>query len=255
MGTSPDMPSIEAHVDALNACNQRGGRMLSLIDLLKDESVSLPMAGYLAAAMRGGASLLVGANPGGAGKTTVMCALLNFLPDDVALQAVETSEVLSRATQEAPGAVCYVAHEISPATYYYAYIWGRDAKRFLRLAADGHIIAANLHADTLDETRVQLCDQNGVDPAHLAAVTLKVYLGTAGHRFSMQRWIDRVYENDGETDQLLWEAQQPGDFVQHADSAYVSPEAVMRYRDFLADLQQRRVRRIAEVRRALVGER
>jgi len=75
MGTSPDMPSIEAHVDALNACNQRGGRMLSLIDLLKDESVSLPMAGYLAAAMRGGASLLVGANPGGAGKTTVMCAL------------------------------------------------------------------------------------------------------------------------------------------------------------------------------------
>ncbi len=250
--TSADSPSVEAHVKALNACNQRGGRMLSLIDLLKDQSVSLPMAGYLAAAMREGASLLVGANPGGAGKTTVMAALLNFVPDDVALQAVDDRAILSRAEETRPGKVCYVAHEISPATYYYAYIWGRDIRTFLRLAADGHLIASNLHADTLEETRAQLCEQNGADPTHLDAVTLKVYLGTAGHRFSMRRWIDRVYEHDGETDRLLWEERQPGDFVQRAESAHGSPETIARYTDLLADLQERRVRRIGDVRRALV---
>lgn len=225
--------------------------MLSLIDLLDDGSVDLPLAGYLAATMRGGASLLVGAKPGGAGKTTVMCALLNFVPDDVTLQAVDDA-ALSQAAQKPPGEVCYVAHEISPATYYYAYVWGRDAEAFFCLAADGHLIASNLHADTLDETHEQLCHQNGVDPAHLAAVRLKIYLGTEGHRFSMRRWIDRVYEHDGEHDRLLWEEQRPGDFVQHAKSDHVPQEAVARYTDFMADLQERRVRRIGDVRRELL---
>jgi hypothetical protein len=226
--------------------------MLSLVDLLEDDTVSLPLAGYLAAAMRSGVSLLVGANPGGAGKTTVMCALLNFLPDDVALQAVESRTVLSRATHALPGEACYVVHEISPATYYYAYIWGRDAQTFFRLAADGHLIASNLHADTLDETYAQLCDENGVEPDHLAAVTLKIYLGTERNGWSMRRRIHRVYEHGAGTDRLLWEGHRPGDFVRHAESALVPPEAVARYTDMVADLQGQGVRRLADVRRALV---
>jgi hypothetical protein len=247
------MTSINDHVHAINACNQRGGRMLSLIDLLEDETVSLPLAGYLAAVMRDGASLLVGANPGGAGKTTVMCALLNFLPDDVKIQAAESRTALARAGRTPPTEpVCYVAHEISPATYYYAYLWGRDAQAFFRLAASGHVIATNLHADTLEETRAQLCDENSVKSAHLAAVPLKIYLGTERRGWSMRRWIHRVYEHDGEGDRLLWEGHHPGDFVQHAESARVSQEVVGRYTDFIADLQAQGVRRIADVRRALV---
>lgn len=226
--------------------------MLSLVDLLEDDSVSLPLAGYLAAAMRSGVSLLVGANPGGAGKTTVMCALLNFLPDDVTLQAVEGRSALAQAEQTSPGATCYIAHEISPATHYYAYLWGRNAQTFFRLGAEGHLIASNLHADTLDETYSQLCDDNGVDPAHLAAVPLKIYLGTERNGWSMRRWIHRVYEHDGQAERLLWEGDRPGDFVQHTESALVGPDAVTRYTDVVADLQERGVRRLADVRRALV---
>jgi hypothetical protein len=226
--------------------------MLSLVDLLNDDSVNLSLAGYLAAVMREGISLLVGANPGGAGKTTVMCALLNFIPDDVRLEAVENRQVLSRATQKTPGGVCYLAHEISPATYYYAYIWGRDVQTFFRLAADGHLIASNLHADTLDETRVQLCDENSVDPGYLARVSLKVYLGTERNGWAMRRWIHRVYEHDGESDRLLWEGRRPGDFVQHRESSLVSSTAVRRYTDFVANLRAQDVRRLVDVRRALV---
>ncbi len=246
------MASINDHVHALNACNQRGGRMLSLIDLLEDETVSLPLAGYLAAVMRKGASLLVGANPGGAGKTTVMCALLNFLPDDVALRAVESRAELSNAARGTPDKICYVAHEISPATYYYAYLWGRDARDFFGLLADGHLIATNLHADTLEETRDQLCDENGVAPGHLATVTLKVYLGTERRGWSMRRWVHRVYESDGEADRLLWEGFEPGTFVQRAASTWASSGAIERYTDLVADLRGRGVRRIADVRRRLV---
>jgi hypothetical protein len=48
--------------------------MLSLVDLIEAGTVDLPLAAYPAAAMRS-ASLLVGARPGDAGKTAVMCAL------------------------------------------------------------------------------------------------------------------------------------------------------------------------------------
>jgi type IV secretory pathway ATPase VirB11/archaellum biosynthesis ATPase len=61
--------------------------MLSLVDLIEAGTLDLPLAAYLAAAMRAGASLMVGARPGGAGKTVVMCALLNFLPDDTVIRA------------------------------------------------------------------------------------------------------------------------------------------------------------------------
>jgi type IV secretory pathway ATPase VirB11/archaellum biosynthesis ATPase len=131
--------------------------MLSLVDLIEAETVDLPLAAYLAAAMRAGASLLVGARPGGAGKTAVMCALLNFLPDDTVIRAVDSRAVLAEGQRDdEPGRTCYLAHEISSASYY-AYVWGHEARTLFGLVADGHVIASNLHADTLEETRDQLC--------------------------------------------------------------------------------------------------
>jgi hypothetical protein len=173
---SPHELAIRVHAQAINECNQRGGRMLSLIDLIDAGTVDLPLAAYLATTMRAGASLLVGARPGGAGKTAVMCALINFLPDDTTIRPAENAALLANASRVVrPGTACYLAHEIGRGSYY-AYIWGREARLFFALAAQGHIVASNLHADTLEETRAQLCRDNGVDPTHLAAVTLKVYL-------------------------------------------------------------------------------
>jgi len=245
---------IRQHVQALNACNQRGGRMLSLIDLLDAGTVDLPLAAYLAAAMRSGASLLVGANPGGAGKTAVMVALLNFLPDGVALRAVESRALLAAARRDPqPASTCYLAHEISPATYYRAYIWGADVRSFFALRAAGHLIASNLHADTLEEAREQLCGQNDVDPAHLRAVTLKIFLGVErGRGWSMKRWLNAVYESDGTEERLLWTGRAPGAFTREGESALVTREDEAQYADVLAQLGERDLRRIEEVRGALV---
>ena len=60
--------------------NQRGGRMLSIVDLIQAGTISVEMAAYAMRAMEAGDSLLTAARPGGAGKTTLMAALLNFLP-------------------------------------------------------------------------------------------------------------------------------------------------------------------------------
>ena len=77
--------------------------MLSLVDLIEAGTLDLALAAYLAAAMRSGASLLVGARPGGAGKTAVMCALLNFLPNQTSIRAVDSWSALDDAGQSGRG--------------------------------------------------------------------------------------------------------------------------------------------------------
>ncbi|MGC9358143.1 MAG: hypothetical protein ACP5GX_09755 [Anaerolineae bacterium] len=251
MGTT----SLRQHIRAINACNQRGGRMLSLVDLVDAETMNLEMAGYLAAVMRSGASLLVGANPGGAGKTAVMCALLNFLPDTTRLRAIESRAVLTEGLRDNNfGETCYLAHEISPATYYFAYIWGQDVQKFFRLAGRGHLVASNLHADTLDEAKDQLCQENGVPFAHLDEITLKVFIGTERRGgWSMRRWLRRVYESDGSGSRLIWEGRAPGAFRRvQAESRIVSPSEELAYTDFLEDLGREDVRRIEDVRRTVL---
>lgn len=244
-------PRLAAHVAEINRCNQRGGRMLSLVDLLDAGSLSLPMAAYLAAAMRAGASLLVGANPGGAGKTAVMCALLNWVPDETDLCAVSRQEVLARAMRDpSPGRTCYLAHEIGDGPYF-AYLWGGQARAFFALAAHGHQIAANLHADTLAETYEQLVGENGVERAHVQAVTLKVYLRMAWGSRGIRRWIHHVYESVAGQDRLIWEGNDEGRFVQVAAGELISESAQADYAAFLRDLQRRNLRRIEEIRAAL----
>ncbi len=246
--------ALSEHVNALDACNQRGGRLLSLIDLLDAGTVDLPLAAYLAAAMRHGASLLVGARPGGAGKTAVMVALLNFLPNETAIRAVDSRAVLDMAEADPyPGATCYLAHEIGDGLYY-AYLWDDEARDFFALAARGHTVATNLHADTLEETRDQLCLGNGVAPEHLAAVALKVYLRVDySDRLAFKRRISHVYESDGTDDRLIWRWDRRGTFERQAvQSVLVSPQDEDLYRKFLTGLRRRDVRAIEDVRRALL---
>jgi hypothetical protein len=123
------------------------------------------------------------------------------------------------------------------------------------LVADGHVIASNLHADTLEETRDQLCRENGVAPAHLDAVTLKVYLQVKRSvGWSAQRWVGSVYESAGGGDRLLWSRETGGTFVRHQpfESAVVSQEQEKGCAKFLAGLQRQSLRHIEDVRRALV---
>ena len=247
--------SVQAHVRAIDDCNQRGGRMLSLVDLVDAGTVDLPLAGYLAAAMRGGASLLVGARPGGAGKTAVMCALLNFLPDRTAIQPIAHPSVLDAAKRDPqPGETCYLAHEIGAGSWY-AYVWGAQARAFFALADQGHIVASNLHADTLEETQDQLCRENGVARAYVDAVTLKVYLRMErGRGWSVRRWVSHVYESDGTGDRLLWKGGRDRTFTRQDSSVVVSFADETQYTSFLQDLCNRNARRIEDVRRALVQQ-
>lgn len=227
---------------ALHACNQRGGRMLSVVDLLAAGSLDEHVAAYLIAVMRRGASLLVGASPGAAGKTTVMCALLNFAPQGMNIVVVDHPAVF-RALPAPPA--CLLAHEISPAPYY-AYIWGETARRFFRATHDGYHIASNLHADTLEETYDQLCGLNGVQPADLRAIELKVFLRMRGGR----RWVETVYEGASGDDRLVW--RRNGEtFERTSTSALIDTATEQRMRELIKRLRASDARTLDEVRSVL----
>ena len=149
------------HVIAVvNRSNQRGGRMLSLVDLLEADTLTLGLAGFLVERIEAGASWLVGARPGGAGKTTVMGALLAMLPDGVPVH-LSTSGGHWRAAE--PGE-CIVGYELSPG-FYDAYVWGEDVAALTRRGLAGCRIVSNLHADTVAEAREQIVDQCGATEA------------------------------------------------------------------------------------------
>ncbi len=132
-----DDPRIAGHLRTLADCNQRGGRLLSLVDLLEAGTVNLPLAGYLAAVMRRGSSLLVGARPGGAGKTAVMVALLNL--------RLQMSRCVRSRSGDAAGGVWPILRLDRRATWptrsgkgwYYAYLWDDQARAFFELAGRG----------------------------------------------------------------------------------------------------------------------
>ena len=109
---------ISQHCVEIDRCNQRGGRMLSVVDLIDAGTVSTDLAAYCMAAIGRGASFMVGALPGGAGKTTVMGALLNFVPEDVVLQPADGIHTIRRGLAQSSPRRCYICHEIGRGSYY-----------------------------------------------------------------------------------------------------------------------------------------
>jgi len=85
--------------------NQRGGRTLSVVDLIQAGTISAPMAACAMRAVYEGASILTGARPGGAGKTTLLAAVLSFLPAGEEIVTVDGPEVVTASEkQEEAGA-------------------------------------------------------------------------------------------------------------------------------------------------------
>ena len=195
--TIPPMTDpIQRHCRELDRCNQRGGRMLSVFDLLAAETLDLDLGAYLMARISRGASFMVGAVPGGAGKTTVMCALLNLVPAQVELVAA-TPEAVSHASEVGAGPqYCYICHEIGAGSYF-AYLWDEDLRRYCGLASAGHMLATNLHADDPKQAQDQVCRQNGVPEADFRRFDLLMFLRVDGDYWNARRQIATVYESAG----------------------------------------------------------
>ena len=219
--------------------------MLSIRDLLDAGTLNEEMATYLLAAISNGNSFLVGSRPGGAGKTTIMAALLNFIPD-YDIIPTENNHVIEKGLHD-DEPKCFVAHEIG-AGRWYAYIWGQDVTNFLKLT-DKHIVAGNLHADDIDE----VLETDGIDEDNLTNLHILIFLKLDGSMWSQKRRISSIFENQGGNGKdgfrLLFTWNEREDvFEKLADSKLVDPSELERSKGIIQTVIDQDLRTIEEVR-------
>lgn len=244
-------PEIISHCAEIERCNQRGRRMLSIVDLIEAGTVTRDIAAYSFAAINKGASFMIGALPGGAGKTTVMGALLNMVPRDTTLAAADSMNVIQHGLTETGQRHCYICHEIGAGNYY-AYLWGEPLRRWFALPDAGHMLASNLHADTYNEAREQICVTNGVAESNFRRVNLIYFLRVNYGPRQTTRRVTSIYESDGVSAHRQVSAQGKTDNPA-ANSRIVSQAGFEEAKEKINVLLSSGARTIQEVRTQLVA--
>lgn len=166
------------------------GAPTCLPDLIALGTLDLELAAWLVSHVSRGASFIVGAGPGGVGKTTILHALLSFAPGNLPFAIALPGKINGRKG----GACCILSHEISDHDVS-SYLWGRDVREFFALSRQGHMLVGTMHADELDEVHAQICRSNGVPEAQFRAINLFVFVGIKGS--SSRRVIRTVFYSDG----------------------------------------------------------
>jgi hypothetical protein len=217
--------------------NQRGGRTLTVVDLIRAGTISVDMAACACRAIAEGASLLTGARPGGAGKTTLMASLLHLLSPDVPIVTVDSPEVLYEDEASAiDQPACYLVHEIG-AGHWYAYLWGPDVARYVGLSQGRRRIASCLHADTLEELKDILCSAPlGVEQEALGRVELILFMYVGRTTASYQRRVSTYWEADGNGGHRLLFQWRPDSDRFHQTDDIRDPTGLERYVEFLQRL-------------------
>ena len=145
---------------------------MSISEILRAGTMPSRVAAMLWLAVERGHSLILAADPPGAGKTTILTALLAFARPDAGVYFThgwgETFR-LPPADGEAP--IYMLINEISD--HLPVYSWGPYVQRAFELMAEGYALASTMHADTVEGVIEQLTDENDVEPrliGHLAFV-------------------------------------------------------------------------------------
>ncbi len=190
----------------IESLNQRGGRTLSIVDLISDGTLTAEMGGYLLASVASGVSVLTAAQPSGAGKSTLLADILGFLPPGEQIVSVTSPAVIAAGHQEEKP-TCYLVHEIGSGSWE-GYIWGQQVCDYFRLADSGHRLAACLHADTMDQLRDRL---HSACPAltkdMIGVVGLICFMQIQARGRQVQRRVSAIYGGNGSEYELVYSWQ------------------------------------------------
>jgi len=185
---------VENFCFEIGKCSQRGERVLSVVDLINAGTISVKQASFLLEKIKNESSFIVGALPSGGGKTTVMQALLCFLPPGIKIIHTENEKILERGKDIKKS--CFLCHEIG-AGHYYCYLWEESLLKFFQLKKYGHIIVSNIHADNLQQAKNQICYENPVPEELFYLVDLYIFLKVEGHGWNYKRKIDTIWVKEG----------------------------------------------------------
>ena len=159
-----DSVVMDSVITAIYQCKQREGRPLSVVDLIEKDFLTLTQAAWLVSQVEKGSSWLVGAIPSHAGKTTLMSALLVFLPEQEPVTVAGSDQAWKSCRNNG----CVIAEEISDHGHG-QYLRGDSICQFTSIPACGGRIASTIHATTLNQVREQVAHQCAAGEDALAA--------------------------------------------------------------------------------------
>ena len=189
----------------------------SIVALIADGTLDAELGAQLWLLIEARVPLIVAAEAQHVGKTTLLTALLAFLPPDARLVELagesETFDWLPQATELGwpgvghpaiggppvrPETAVILAHELSDHTP--AYTWGQAAQIAVRAASIGYGLAATIHADSLDDVfdalrrpPVRLADD---ELSHLGVVLVLRRLDDGRRRVVAAHYVRPVARDD-----------------------------------------------------------
>jgi energy-coupling factor transporter ATP-binding protein EcfA2 len=143
---------------------------LSITEIMDAGTLPPRAVALLWVAMERGASIILAADPPGAGKTTILTALLGFTKPETGVYFTRGwGETFRLPPREANETIYLLINEISD--HLPVYSWGPYVQRAFELMAEGYSLASTMHADTVDGVIEQLLEENDVNPRHLGHLT------------------------------------------------------------------------------------
>ena len=123
---------------------------LTIVDLLQEGNLDARVAAFLWMAVEARASLVVASTIEDAGKTTMLTALLDFLPAEVeTIYLRGWYERFDFLDSRDPGTTYLLCNEIS--NNLPTYLWGNGVLRLFESAQRGFSLATTIHVDTASE--------------------------------------------------------------------------------------------------------
>jgi len=243
----------------------------SIIDVGNSGAIDFKLAGLLWLLMEHRASVLVAAGPSFAGKSTLLHALLDFLPpgiEKVTLRGYEEDFKLIGTGQ--PEKTYLITEEIS--NHSYEYLWGRQVVKALELIPKGYALGGTIHARNIKEVAYVL-NALGAPLPLIAGIGLVITLQVRyRHSYDGEpvRYVDTVstidHSREGLIAHLLATRQSVDDrFIYHTGQALhdaliskfgikyneISSQIELRGR-FLSQLPDKGIIARAEVRKAIL---
>jgi hypothetical protein len=122
----------------------------------------------------------------GVGKTTTLNALLGFLPAGTTLvYTLGMYEDFEFRNEVEPGTTCVLTNEVSD--HLRIYMWGRMARKLLRLPGEGYAVATSCHADTVKDVLAMLTDDLRLPAADVRRLGVIVNIGLVGRLWPPRR--------------------------------------------------------------------
>ena len=123
---------------------------LTILDVVRSGTVDFKLAGLLWLLMEHRASALVASGPIWAGKTTILHALLDFLPPGIKrIHLHGYAEDFKFSEEYKPDNTYLISEEIS--NHSYEYLWGYQVAKAFELLPKGYSFGSTMHARNVKE--------------------------------------------------------------------------------------------------------